>query len=65
MKKGIKGRVYIALYVNDDLMIGNMATIDNDIEALKNKGLMLKIMKGLQDYLSCKIQSPMTKRGLD
>ena len=33
-------------------MIGNIATIEDVIKALKNKGLKLKIMKGLQDYLS-------------
>ena len=31
-----------------------MATIDEAMEALKNKGLVLKIMERLQDYLSCK-----------
>ena len=36
-------------------MIGDVATIDDTIEALKNKGLVLKIMEGLQNYLSCKI----------
>ena len=30
--------------------------IDDAIFVLKNKGLVLKIMKGLQDYLSCKIK---------
>ena len=54
MKKSGKGIVYIALYIDDNLMIGNMATIDNTIEALKNKGLVLKIVEGLQDYLFCK-----------
>ena len=33
-----------------------MAAIDNSIEALKSKGLVLKIVEGLQDYLSCKIK---------
>ena len=36
-------------------MIGNNATIDGTISALKNKGLVLKIMEGLQDYQSCKV----------
>ena len=38
------------------MMIGNIATIDDAIPALKNKGLVLKIVEGLQDYLSCKIK---------
>ena len=54
MMKSAKGKVYIALYVDNNLMIGNMATLDNAIDALKNKGLILKIVEGLQDYLSCK-----------
>ena len=37
-------------------MVGNIATIDDTIEALKSKGLVLKIVEGLQDYLSCKIK---------
>ena len=36
-------------------MIGDVATFNDTIEALKNKGLVLKIMEGLQNYLSCKI----------
>ena len=51
-----KGTVYVALYVDDNLMIWYIATIDDAIEALKNKGLVLKIVEGLQDYLSCKIK---------
>ena len=56
IKKSTKGIVYVALYLNDNLMIGDIAIIDDAIEALKNKGLVLKIMEGLQDYLSCKIK---------
>ena len=31
-----------------------MAGIDDAIEALKSKGLVLKIVERMQDYLSCK-----------
>ena len=55
-KKSAKGIVHVALYVYDNLMIGNSTAIDDAILALKNKGLVLKIMEGLQDYLSCKIK---------
>ena len=34
--------VYIALYIDDNLMIGDIAAIDEDIEAIKNKGLQLE-----------------------
>ena len=37
-------------------MIGDIATIDDAILALKDKELVLKIVDGLQDYLSCKIK---------
>ena len=49
VKKRIKDIVYRALYVDDNLMVGSIMTIDDAIEALKNKGLVLKIVKGLQD----------------
>ena len=37
-------------------MLGDIATIYDAIEAWKNKGLILKIVDGLQDYLSWKIK---------
>ena len=43
-------------------MVENIAAIDNAIEALKNKGLVLIIVEGLQDYLSCKIKIPDNKK---
>ena len=56
VKKSMKGIVYVALYVDDNLMIVDNATIHDAILALKNKGLVLKIIEGLQDYLSCEIK---------
>ena len=32
VRKSAKGIIYVALYVDDSLMIGNMATIDDAIE---------------------------------
>ena len=58
----MKGIVFIAIYVDDNLMIGDMATIDNAIKALKNKGVVLKILNGLQGYLSCKIKFTKDKK---
>ena len=55
-KEGKGYIVHVALYIDDNLMVGNIATINDAIEALKSKGLLLKIMEGLQDYLSCKIK---------
>ena len=56
LKKSAEGVVYVVLYIDNNVMVGNIATIDDAIEALRNKGLILKIMEGLQDYLSCKIK---------
>ena len=55
-KKSAKGIVYVALYVDNNLMVGDIFTIDNPIEVLKNKGLVLKIVEGLQDNLSAKLK---------
>ena len=55
-KKSAKGIVYIALYIDDNLMIGNMMAIDDAILALNSNGLVLKIVEELQDYLPCEIK---------
>ena len=52
----MKGLVYVVLYVDDNLLISNIAAINDAIVALKSNELVLKIMEGLQDYLSCKIK---------
>ena len=56
IKKNEKGVIYIDLYVDDIVMVGDAEVIDNIITALKSNGLVLKVMKGLQDYLSCQIK---------
>ena len=58
----MKGVLYAALYVDNNLMIQDIAIIDGAIKALKSKGLVLKIMEGLQDYLSCKIKFSKDKK---
>ena len=40
VKKKAKGIVYIALYIHNDLMVGDIKNIDNTITALKNNGLV-------------------------
>ena len=52
VKKSAKG----ILYIGNNLMIGEMAINDNAIKVLKSKGLVLKFVEGLQDYLSCEIK---------
>ena len=53
----MNGIVYTALYVDNNLMVGNIAAIDDVIEALKSK---LKIME--QDSFSCKIKFSNNKK---
>ena len=43
-------------------MIGEFVAIDDTISASKSNGLVFKIMKGLQDYLSFKINFSEEKR---
>ena len=62
IKKSTKGIVYIALYVDDNLMVGDIKAIDDAIAALKNNGLVLKIVEELQDYLSYKVKFLMDKK---
>ena len=55
VKNSMKGIVYIVLYIDDNLMVQDIAAIDDSMLSLKNKGLVQKIMEGLQNYLVCKI----------
>ena len=45
-------------------MVGNIEAIDDKIEALKKKGLVLTAMEGLQDYFTCEIKFLMDKKDL-
>ena len=56
VKKKRKGVVYVALCIDNNLIVGDIDAINDAFEALKNKGLELKIVEELQDYLSCKIK---------
>mmetsp|Transcript_11032 Transcript_11032/g.16150 ORF Transcript_11032/g.16150 Transcript_11032/m.16150 type:complete len:82 (+) Transcript_11032:8767-9012(+) len=56
MKKSEKGLIYIALFVDDNLMVGDSAAIYEAIEQIKSHGLKLKIEDDLKGYLSCKIK---------
>ena len=51
-KNSKKGIVYVALCVDDNLMIGDVKAIDDANAFFKENGLVLKIVEGLQDYLS-------------
>jgi hypothetical protein len=50
-----KGICYIAVYVDDNLMVGDIDAIDDTIKSLEKHGYILKIQEDLKDYLSCQI----------
>jgi len=51
-----KGICLIALYVDDNLMVGHPAAIDQTIRQFKENKLILKIENDLHDYLSCEVE---------
>ena len=55
-RKGKKGTVHIALYVDDCYCCGDMEEIEAVIEELKENNFTLKIDKEMSDYLSCQIE---------
>ncbi len=55
MRKTENGTVFIAVWVDDSLMIGDKAAIDGAVEDLQKEGFKLKIEGTLEDYLSCEI----------
>ena len=55
-RKGKKGNVYIALYVDDCLCCGHMTDIEDVIHDMKKKGFSLKVERDMTDFLSCMIQ---------
>ena len=56
--------VYIVFYVDDNLMVGNVEVINDAITVLKDNGLVLAVVEGLHDYLSCEINASKDKKGL-
>ena len=46
-KKKQKSIVYVTLYVDNNLMTGNVEAIDKAITALKENGPQLKVVEGL------------------
>ena len=61
-EKSKNGIVYVALYIDDNLMTGNVEDIDDDITALKEKWLV-KIVEVIQNC-PVKLNSQWIKRGL-
>ena len=56
VKHSVKGIVYIALYVDVNLMVEDTEFVDEATGFLKENGLDLKIVEGLEYYLPCKVR---------
>ena len=52
MKKTTKGILYVALYIDDNLMVWNSEPIDVAMETFYQHGVVLNVLEGLQNYLS-------------
>ena len=61
MKKNEKGICYIAIWVDDLLLVGDEELIDDVIEGLEKQGFKLKKEDNLNDYLSCQIKLDVKK----
>ena len=55
-KQSDKGICFIALYVDDNLLVGHPAAIDDAIRQMRKHDLILKIEDTLHDYLSCELK---------
>ena len=55
VKKTEKGIVYIAIYVDDCLLIGDSAVMEETVKDIRASGFNLKEDGGLDDYLSCEV----------
>lgn len=55
MRRTNDGVVFIAVWVDDSLLVGNQKAIDRTIQDLRREGFTLKVEGNLQDYLSCEI----------
>ena len=55
-------RVYIALYVDDNLKVGNEEAINEVIQELCDERFTLKVKDDLKDYLSCEIEFTKDKK---
>ncbi|EJK77615.1 hypothetical protein THAOC_00541 [Thalassiosira oceanica] len=61
-KRSKLGIVFIAIYVDDNLIIGTPAAIEDTIKQMLKHGLVLKVEDELKDYLSCDIRISKDRR---
>ncbi len=51
-----KGVVLVAIYVDDNLIVGYPDDFEDTTEKLKKNGFVVKVEDDLRDYLSCEIR---------
>jgi len=51
--KSKRGRVFMAIYVDNCLCIGDDKAIEEVIKKIESEGLKLKIEENLEEYLKC------------
>ncbi len=56
MKRDENGLIYVALYVDDNILIESKKAINETTKALKKACLVLKLYDSLEDYISCEIK---------
>ena len=44
------------MYIDNKLIVGDIEAVDEATTALNKNGLVLKIVEGLEDYLSCEVR---------
>lgn len=57
-----RGMAFIAIWVDDSLLVGNKSTIEEAIFELKKEGFTLKVEGSLHDYLICEISIDMQQK---
>ena len=62
MRKDQNGIVFIAIWVDDSLMMGHTKAIEAAIKDIEEEGFKLSVEGTLQDYLSCEITFAKNKR---
>ncbi len=56
MKQSKKGLIFIALYVDDNLIVSHQKVTNDTIEGMTKHGLLLKVEDQLNENSSCEIK---------
>ena len=57
-------KIHIALYVDDNLIVGHPEALKERIQGPRGEGLVLKVEDDLKDYLSCEIDFSKDKKSV-